>query len=106
MKVKINTARTLGSANGKVTLRKTCQAVLPAVVAASSRDGSMERNGVDINRKTMGIQKTLHQNHPLHGKDIEQRCAGERHDRCIENPCFGAEQHNPADDLDDPRNGE
>src|SRR6185436_7414715 len=59
MKVKIRTASTLGNASGKVTFLKTCQPVLPAVVAASSSEGSMERKGVDINRKTIGIQRKL-----------------------------------------------
>src|SRR5918998_5562066 len=59
IKVRIKTANTLGIASGKVTRRKTCQPLLPAVVAASSNDGSMERNGVDISRKTIGIQRKL-----------------------------------------------
>src|SRR6185503_15075194 len=44
---------------GNVTRRKTCQPLLPAVVAASSSEGSIERNGVDISKKTMGIHKKL-----------------------------------------------
>ncbi len=62
MKVKISTASTLGIARGRVTRRKTCQPVLPAVVAASSSDGSIDRNGVDINKKTTGIQRKLSTN--------------------------------------------
>jgi hypothetical protein len=57
--VKIITASTLGTASGKVTRRNTCQLLLPAVVAASSSDGSIERNGVDINKNTIGIHKKL-----------------------------------------------
>jgi len=45
-----------------VTRRKTCQLLLPAVVAASSRDGSMARKGVDMSRKTIGIQRKLSTN--------------------------------------------
>jgi hypothetical protein len=59
MKVKIKTASTLGNARGNVTLQKTCQPVLPEVVAASSNEGSIQRKGVAIKRNTIGIHKKL-----------------------------------------------
>ena len=57
MNVRISTDSTLGVAMGKVTFQNTCQSVLPATTAASSRDGSMDRNGVAMSRKTMGVHR-------------------------------------------------
>ena len=75
MIVKINTASTLGNARGNVTRRKTCQPLLPAVVAASSNEGSMERNGVDISKNTIGIHKKLStRTMPLMEKILNSGC--------------------------------
>ena len=57
MNVRISTDSTLGVAMGRVTRLNTCQSVLPATTASSSREGSMERNGVAMSRKTMGSQR-------------------------------------------------
>ena len=44
-------------AMGRVTFQNTCQSLLPATTAASSRDGSMDRNGVAMSRNTMGVHR-------------------------------------------------
>ena len=90
MKVKIKTASTLGNASGKVTLRKTCQPVLP-----DGGRGFLQRwvhgtkRGCHQEEHDRNPQKTLYQHHSAHREDVEKWRAGDSHDRGIENPGFG-----------------
>ncbi len=43
-----------GRMTGRVIQRRVVQVLDPAVMEASSREGSMERKAADIRRKTMG----------------------------------------------------
>src|SRR3989304_5619503 len=107
-KVRINTANTLGRASGKVTLRNTCQLLLPAASAASSKVGSIERNGVAINRNTTGVQTNAS---TIIIPDKEKTSNnGETPVRfsatTLTIPASGSQHEYPADDFDDAGNTE
>jgi hypothetical protein len=66
----------------------------------------MERKGAHEQEHHRRPEKSFDQNHARYENTLCGKHAGDRLDGNVQISCLGTEQEHPADDFDDPGNGE